>query len=118
MIEHESSESFWARQKEAERFVSSTKGSRPEATEVRDSILAGTAGFALATLTLALAGVGGERFDNISSVVALIAAASVYLCRLLQQRAWQRAWMIRMSQTAPGKELAFDRLYVETDDMV
>lgn len=101
MIEHESSESFWARQKEAERFVSSTKGPRPEPTEVRDAILSGTAGFALATLTLALAGVGGGRFDNISSVVALIAAASVYLCRLLQQRTWQRAWMSRLSQTAP-----------------
>lgn len=118
MVERESSESFLARKKEAERFVSSTRGPRPEPTEVKDAILAGTAGYALAMLTLALAGVGGERFDNTSPVVALIAAASVYLCRRLQQRAWQRAWMIRMSQTSPDKGLAFDRLYVETDDMV
>lgn len=101
MVEHESSENFWSRQKEAERFVSSIRGPRPEPTEVQHAILAGTVGFVLSMLTLALAGVGGELFDNISQIVAIIAAASVYLCRRLQQRAWQRAWMSRLSQTAP-----------------
>lgn len=104
MVQQESSEAYWARHKEAERIITSIKGPRPEPTEARDSIFGATAGGVSAMLALALAGVHGERFDYITLTVAGIAGGSVFLCRRFQQRDWQRAWMNRMSQTAPEVE--------------
>ncbi len=44
MDEQERRETYWARDKEAERFITSIKGPRPEPTEIRDSILGAMAG--------------------------------------------------------------------------
>ena len=103
MDQQESSEAYWARHKEAERLITSIKGPRPEPTEARDSILGAMAGGFSAKLALAFAGVQGERFDYITLAVAGVAAGAVFLCRRFQQRDWHKAWMNRMSQTAPSK---------------
>ncbi|WP_141250999.1 hypothetical protein [Pseudomonas aeruginosa] len=100
-------DSYHSRAKEAEAFVTSTKGPRPVANEVKDCILASTASMAstaagLAAMTaLAIAGVYGERFEYITIIVAMSAGALRFFASRLEQREWQNAWTRRMEKTAP-----------------
>ena len=59
----EGPDSYHSRAKEDEAFVTSTKGPRPVANEVKDYILASTAAGLAAMTALAIAGVYGERFE-------------------------------------------------------
>ena len=97
----EGSDSYHSRAKEAEAFVTSTKGPRPVANEVKDCILASTAAGLAAMTALAIAGVYGERFEYITVIVAMSAGALRFFVSRLEQREWQNAWIRSMEQTAP-----------------
>lgn len=96
----EGSDSYHSRAKEAEAFVTSTKGPRPVANEVKDCILASTAAGLAAMTALAIAGVCGERFEYLT-IVAMSAGALRFFVSRLEQREWQNAWIQSMEQTAP-----------------
>lgn len=85
MGQQENNEAYWARHKEAEKFVTSIKGPRPAPTETRDSIFGATAGGVSAMLALALAGVHGERFDYITLAVAGISFSTERLAKSLDE---------------------------------
>lgn len=97
----EKSDSYHSRAKEAEAFVTMSKGPRPVLNEVNDCILAATVAGLSAMTALALAGVSGERFEYITIIVAGIAGVLTFFSRRFQQREWQTAWLRRMEQTAP-----------------
>lgn len=97
----EGPDSYHSRAKEAEAFVTSTKGPRPVENEVKDCILASTAAGLAAMTALAIAGVYGERFEYITIIVAMGAGALRFFVSRLEQREWQNAWIRRMEQTAP-----------------
>lgn len=97
----EGPDSYHSRAKEDEAFVTSTKGPRPVANEVKDCILASTAAGLAAMTALAIAGVYGERFEYITIIVAMSAGALRFFVSRLEQREWQNAWTRRMEQTAP-----------------
>lgn len=97
----EGPDSYHSRAKEADAFVTLTKGPRPVASEVNDCIMASTSAGVAAMAALAIAGVYGERFEYITLIVALSAGALRFFAARLQQREWQKAWIRRMEQTAP-----------------
>lgn len=97
----EDTDTYWNRAKEAEAYVARIRGPRPDRNEVTDMILAAMLGGGAAMLALALAGVGGSRFEYITLLVSGIFGAVNFLNGRHRDNSWHRAWMKRMDETAP-----------------
>lgn len=103
MSNEESTESFWARYREAERITAALKGPPPPLADLRDAILGAMAGGFCAMLALAFAGVYGEIFEYAALGVSIISGGGFYTARAIAQKAWNKEFMRQLHYTDPNR---------------